>query len=102
MAKKYLFWTLTTLLILLAGYVLTSTVILPVATKNPLPEAILPNAEVKGENNAKKSEKGENIPKKNEKADKNTKKASVKVQPVPEPEETGTNSKDDLMKLFEL
>ena len=85
MAKKYLFWTLTTLLILIAGYVLTSTVILPVVNKNPLPEAALPSAEVKGENNAKKQEKGENTSKKNEKADKNSKKTSVKVQSVPEP-----------------
>lgn len=102
MAKKYLFWTLTTLLILIAGYVLTSTVILPVANKNPLPEAVLPNAEVKGENNAKKQDKGEFAPKKNEKADKNSRKTSVKVQSIPEPEEVGNGSKDDLMKLFEL
>ena len=102
MAKKYLFWTLTTLLILIAGFVLTSTVILPVVNKNPLPEAALPSAEVKGENNAKKQEKGENTSKKNEKADKNSKKTSVKVQSVPEPEEAGTGSEDDLMKLFEL
>jgi len=102
MAKKFLFWTITTLLILLAAYVLTTTVILPVATKNPLPEAVLPNAEVKGETNAKKSEKGEIAPKKNEKADKNAKKAQVKVQSIPETEESGSGSKDDLMKLFEL
>ena len=101
MAKKYLFWTITILLILIAAYVLTTTVILPVATKNPLPEAVLPKAEIKGNNNAKKSEKA-NTTKKNEKADKNAKKADVKAQNSSEEEESVSNSKDDLLKLFEL
>jgi len=102
MAKKYLFWTVTILLILITAYVLTTTVILPVATKNQFPEAVLPKAEVKVDNNAKKSGKADNAPKKNVKVDKSAKKADAKVQNSSESEVSGSNSKDDLMKLFEL
>jgi len=102
MAKKYLFWTVTTFLILITAYVLTMTVILPVATKNPLPEAVLPKAEVKGDNSAKKSGKADNTPKKNGKTDKGAKKDDAKVQNSSVAEESISNSKDDLMKLFEL
>jgi len=102
MAKKYLFWTVTIILILITAYVLTTTVILPVATKNQFPEAVLPKAEVKVDNNAKKSGKADNAPKKNVKVDKSAKKADAKVQNSSESEVSGSNSKDDLMKLFEL
>ena len=102
MAKKHLFWTVTTVLVLITAYVLTTTVILPVATKNPLPEAVLPKAVVKGDNNVKKSGKIDNIAKKNEKADKNAKKADAKVQNSSPADESVSNSNDDLLKLFEL
>ncbi len=102
MAKKYLFWSVTTLLILIAAYVLTMTVILPVATKNPLPEAVMPKTGVKGDNNAKKSGKADNTPKKNEKTAKSAKKEETKVQNSPGPDESVSYSKDDLLKLFEL
>lgn len=101
MAKKYLFWSVTTILILITAYVLTTTVILPVTTKNPLPEAVLPKTEVKGDNKAKKSAQADNTPKKNERADKNGKKADAKVQNNSAAEESVSNSKDDLLKLFE-
>ena len=57
MAKKSLFWTVTSILVLIVAYLLTTTVILPVATKNPLPEAVLPKVETKADNTSKKSEK---------------------------------------------
>ncbi len=101
MAKKFLFWSVTILLILITAYVLTTTVILPIATKNPLPEAVPPKAEVKGNNNAKKPEKPANT-KKNDKADKSVKKTDVKVQNSSAVEESVSYSKDDLLKLFEL
>ena len=92
----------TSILVLITAYILTTTVILPVATKNPLPEAVLPKAEVKGDNNAKKSGKADNTPKKNGKTDKGAKKADDKVQNSSAAEESISSSKDDLMKLFEL
>jgi hypothetical protein len=101
MAKKNLFWTVTTILFLISAYVLTSTVILPVATINPLPEAVLPKASVKKDNNAKKQVKAENTSKKNSKTDKNAKIADTKVQ-ITTGDETVSNSKEDLKKLFEL
>ena len=102
MAKKSLFWLVTSILVLITVYILTTTVILPVATKNPLPEAVLTKAEVKGDNNAKKSEKSENAPKKSGKTDKGAKKADTQVQNSPASEESVSNSKDDLTKYFEL
>jgi len=102
MAKKYLFWSITILLILITAYVLTTTVILPVATKNILPEATLPKAEAKGDNNAKKTEKSEGASKKNAKSDKGAKKTEAKIQNGSSTEESVSNSKEDLMNLFEL
>ncbi|MCK9412425.1 MAG: hypothetical protein M0Q53_09010 [Prolixibacteraceae bacterium] len=102
MAKKSLFWLVTSILVLITVYILTTTVILPVATKNPLPEAVLPKAEVKRDNNAKKSEKPDNAPKKSGKTDKGAKKADPKVQNKPASEGSVSNSKDDLTKYFEL
>jgi hypothetical protein len=84
---------------MIAAYVLTSTVILPVATKNPLPEAFVPKTEVKGDGNSKKSE---NNQKKNEKADKNSKKRDTAVQDISTAGESTSNSKNDLLRLFEL
>lgn len=57
MAKKHLFWTITSLLILITAYVLTITVIVPVVSSNPLPEAKTVRVEEKKESNAKKSDK---------------------------------------------
>ena len=94
MAKKSLFWSVTSILVLIAAYTLTTTVILPVATKNPLPEAVLPKAEVK--------EKADNASKKPEKAAKGAKKTETKVQNNSVSEVIATNSKDDLTKYFEL
>lgn len=102
MAKKSLFWLVTSILVLITAYILTTTVILPVATKNPLPEAVLPKAEIKGDNNAKKSGKADNTGKKPEKADKGTKKADTKVQNNSVAEDAVANSKDDLTRYFEL
>jgi hypothetical protein len=57
MAKKNLFWSVTTILFLISAYVLTTTVILPVVSINPLPEAVSPKAEAKKENNTKKQDR---------------------------------------------
>lgn len=102
MAKKYLFWFVTSLLILITVYILTVAVILPVATTNPLPEAALPKAEVKTDGKAKKSEKAENSNKKNDKADKSDRKADPKVLNSSTAEESVSGSKEELLKLFEL
>lgn len=102
MAKKNLFWSVTVILILISVYVLTTTVLLPVATINPLPEAVLPKTEAKKDNNVKKQDKAENVSKKTDKTDKKTKKADPKDQNTPADTETATNSKEDLNKLFEL
>ncbi|HEY5509875.1 MAG TPA: hypothetical protein VIK10_02500 [Prolixibacteraceae bacterium] len=102
MAKKSLFWSVTSILVLIVAYILTTTVILPVATKNPLPEAVLPKAEVKADNASKKAEKSDNAWKKPEKAAKGAKKAENKVQNNSDSEGIVTNSKDDLSKYFEL
>jgi len=83
MAKKHLFWTITSLLILIAAYVITATVIIPVVSSNPLPEAKTVRAEEKKENNAKKSDK--KVP---------------KVEVVEK--ESLSPGKDDLLSLFEL
>ncbi len=101
MAKKYLFWSITVILVLIAAYVLTTTVILPVASKNPLPEATTPRIEVK-DNSGKKSDKTDNTSKKSDKSDKSAKKSEPKIQNSDSSDESGTGSKDDLMKLFEL
>ncbi len=83
MAKKHLFWTITSLLILLAAYVLTTTVIMPVVKTNPLPEAKTVRVEEKKETNAKKS--GKDFPKA----------AAAEI-------ESTYPGKDDLSSLFEL
>lgn len=102
MAKKSLFWTVTILLFLIAAYVLTTTVILPVATINPLPEAVLPKVGAKGVNNTKKPEKSVNAPKKSEQATKSSTKEVASDQNDAAMQESGSNSKDDLLRLFEL
>jgi len=102
MAKKSLFWTVTIFLFLIAAYVLTTTVILPVATINPLPEAVLPKTGVKGNTNSKKPEKSGNTTKKNEKAPKGAASEESKEQNNAVVQEAGSNSKEDLMRLFEL
>jgi hypothetical protein len=99
MAKKNLFWSITIILILISAYVLTTTVILPVATINPLPEAVSPKIEAKKDNNPKKQDKSDNASKK---TDKNAKKVDPKVQNSSVATELVSNSKDDLAMLFEL
>lgn len=102
MAKKSLFWSITVILGLIAAYLLTNTVILPVATKNPFPEPLSPKTEVKGDNNSKKTEKLENAAKKNDKTGKGAKKPESKIQNIEDTETTVANSKDDLTKYFDL
>jgi len=102
MAKKSLFWTVTSILVLIVAYLLTTTVILPVATKNPLPEAVLPKVEAKADNTSKKSEKTDNASKKPDKSGKGIKKTEPIAQNNPDSEMIASNSKDDLLKYFEL
>jgi hypothetical protein len=102
MAKKYLFWFLTILLILMAAYVLTTNVILPVSSRNPLPDAVSPKTEVKVESNAKKTDKSDNTAKKSDKSDKGSKKSETKTQASVDTGEVTSFSKDDLTTLFEL
>ena len=83
MAKKHLFWTVTSLLILLTAYVLTITVIIPVVSSNPLPEAKTVRVEEKKESNAKKSDK------------KVAKAATVENEPI-------SLGKKELSSLFEI
>jgi len=102
MAKKFLFWSLTTLLILIAAYVLTTNVILPVSSRNPLPDAVLPKPEVKAENSGKKVEKSDNASKKSDKAEKGSKKSENKIQATADTGDVAAYSKDDVNTLFEL
>jgi hypothetical protein len=102
MAKKSLFWVITSFLFLITVYVLTTTVILPVATVNPLPDTVLPKAEVKESSNAKKQDKTGNTPKKGEKAAKGAAKTENPDQKKASAQESDSNSKDDLLRLFEL
>ena len=102
MANKYLFWFLTILLILIAAYVLTTNVILPVSSRNPLPDAVSPKTEVKAEGNAKKTDKSDNAAKKSDKSDKGSKKSETKTQASADTGEVTSLSKDDLTTLFEL
>ncbi len=102
MAKKTLFWSITTLLVLIVAYVMTATVIMPVVTRNPLPEAVMPKVEEKAEKNTKKPNAAENASKKAEKGAKGGKKPEAKVQNKMVEEDVIINSKEDLYKLFEL
>ena len=102
MAKKSLFWIITTLLFLLCAYVLTTNVVIPVVSKNPLPEAFVSKTENKSDNKVKKAVKAENGQKKTDKENKITKKDDARVKNTPLVEEAVSNSKDDLAKLFEL
>lgn len=99
MAKKSLFWTITSILVLITAYILTTTVILPVFTGNPLPEAVMPKATAKADNNAKKTDKDAGTAKK---ADKGAKKADSGDQKKPDPDVVVSNSRDDLSTYFEL
>lgn len=102
MAKKSLFWSVTSILVLIAIYLLTTSVILPVATKNPLPEPVMPKMETKAENNSKKSDKAENTVKKTDKPTKGGKKPEAIAQNSSDAEVSVSNSKDDLKKYFEF
>lgn len=100
MAKKSLFWTITILLLLILTYVFTISVIMPVFTKNPLPEAYVPKVESKAENNTKKPDKAENGSKKNDKSDK-SKKTEKKALSTPVTDTSVSNSKEELNAYFE-
>jgi hypothetical protein len=100
MAKKSLFWSVTIILAMITVYILATNVILPVVTKNPLPEAVLPKAVVKATNNAKKSDKAVNSARKA--SDKNPGKTDNRSQDKPVEQDAVSNSKEDLLKLFEL
>ncbi|MCE1197917.1 MAG: hypothetical protein LWW85_03015 [Marinilabiliales bacterium] len=107
MARKYLFWTVTILLVLLASYVLTTVVIKPVVSKSPLYVAPVNNvADSPAEPNAKKTGKDEGPVKKTEKTEKGTKKGAkkpeTKVPAKTENLEPVVNSKEDLQTLYEL
>lgn len=101
MVKKSLFWTVTSILVLIAAYILTTTVILPVTTRNPLPEAVSSKAESKAENNSKKPEKADNNSKKPAKSDKETRKVDNKASGKPVSEVSVSNSKENLASYFE-
>jgi hypothetical protein len=92
MAKKPLFWSITSLLILIVAYVMTATVIMPVASRNPLTDTVIPKVEEKVEKSVRKPVKGE----------KNSKKTDSKVQVQVEDETVTTGSKGELSNLFEL
>lgn len=92
MAKKSLFWSVTSILVLIAIYVLTTSVILPVATKNPMPEPVLQKMETKADNNSKKPDK----------VTKGAKKPEAKAQNSSDAVVSVSNSKDDLTRYFEL
>ena len=102
MAKKTLFCSITSLLILIAAYVMTTTVIMPVVTRNPLPDMVIPKVEEKAEKSPKKQEKAENPAKKPAKGEKNGKKSEPKAQAPVAEESVTTGSKSELMTLFEL
>lgn len=100
MAKKTLFWSITTFLVLIVVYIMTTTVIMPVVTKNPLPDTTISKVEEKVEKSAKKPEKPENQAKKSAKGEKGSKKSDTKEQVVDEKVTTG--SQGDQLTLFEL
>lgn len=100
MAKKTLFWSITTFLILIVVYIMTTTVIMPVVTKNPLLDTTISKVEEKVEKSAKKPEKPENQAKKSAKGEKGSKKSDTKEQVVDEKVTTG--SQGDQLTLFEL
>jgi hypothetical protein len=100
MAKKTLFWSITSFLILIVVYVITTTVIMPVWTRNSIPDSVMPKLEEKVEKNSKKPEKAQNQVRKLTESEKNSKKSAPKAQVVEEGITTG--SKGELLNLFEL
>lgn len=100
MAKKSLFWSVTVILALITVYILTTNVILPVVTRNPLPEVVMAKTDLKDTGNKKKSEKPDNSAKKT--ADKGVKKSDARTPEKPVKEESVSNSQDDLRSYFEL
>lgn len=102
MANKNLFWSITSLLILIVVYVMTTTVIMPVATRNPIPDILIPKVEEKAEKSAKKTEKAESPSKKPAQGEKSSKKTDSNVQGQVVAEGLTTGSKKELLNLFEL
>ena len=100
MVKKSLFWSVTIILAMITVYILATNVILPVVTKNPLPEAVLPKAVVKATNNAKKSDKAVNSARKA--SDKKPGKTDNRSQDKPVEQDAVSNSREDLRNYFEL
>ncbi len=102
MANKPLFWVVTVLLLLITVFVLTTTVILPVVNKNPLPEAISRTESKAADNNVKKSDKGDIASKKGDKSSKGGKKAESNAQDNQVKEEAVSTSKDEILEYFEV
>ena len=102
MAKKTLFWSITSFLILIVAYVMTTTVIMPVVTRNPLVDTTISKIEDKVEKNTKKPEKSENQAKKSAKGEKGSKKSDPKEQEQVVDEKVTTGSQGDQLTLFEL
>ncbi len=102
MAKKTLFWTITSFLILTVVYILTTTVIMPVATRNPLFDTPVSKVEEKIEKSTKKPEKPENQAKKTAKGEKTSRKSEPKDQMQDVEEKVTSGSEEDQLALFEL
>jgi len=102
MAKKTLFWSITLFLLLIVVYILTTTVIMPVVTQNPLLDTATSKTEAKVDKSVKKSEKPDNQVKKTVKGEKVSKKSEPKDQEQVVDEKVITGSQGDLLTLFEL
>ena len=102
MAKKTLFWSITSILILIVVYVLTTTVIMPVVTMNPLQDSTSSKVVETVEKSAKKSEKTEVQTKKSSKGDKGSKKSDLKDQEQVVDEKVTIGNQEDQLTLFEL
>jgi hypothetical protein len=102
MAKKTLFWSITSVLILMVVYIMTTTVIMPVVTWNPLLDTTISKVAEKAEKSAKKPEKLKNQAKKSAKGEKGSRKSDPKEQEQVVDEKVTTGSQGDQLTLFEL
>jgi hypothetical protein len=102
MAKKTLFWSITSFLILIVVYIMTTTVIMPVVTRNPLPDTTISKVEENVGKSAKKTEKPENQAKKSTKGEKGSKKSDPKDLDQVVDEKVTTGSQGEQLTLFEL
>ncbi|MEI6274830.1 MAG: hypothetical protein WCP08_02520 [Prolixibacteraceae bacterium] len=101
MAKKTLFWSITLFLILIVVYIMTTTVIMPVVTRNPILDTTISKVKDKVEKSAKKPEKLEIQDKKSAKGEKVSKKSDPKDQAQVIDEKVITGSQGDQLTLFE-